>query len=290
MSYSGVYGERQQILSPGPMIFSWHPNTAWSPREWITKRLHLRQKVREIAQPHLNARREGNPAAKYLQSEISHLFDSAQRSEKEAHILAWMVVLHMHSELERNSGWSLPLCTHFIFHLSHDLGSVLVMKGLPSRGHSPRLYECEEGYIHYPEYTQTMRADVGNAMYGYVAKHLNLLPDAPNLGDELTGDVVEIAYNLYFMHAALQIDVASLLGVEPTTLAGWWAQVTIIQRDAYIQSAAMLGGEGSDTTRLERVCIYISHLSHLTPKESISVIRGKESHKGNLPCSLLSCV
>ena len=130
--------------------------------------------------------------------------------------------------------------------------------------------------MHYPEYTQTMWADVGSAMYGYVAKHLDLIPDAPNLGDEF-------AYNLYFMYAALQVDVASLLGIDPTILAVWWAQVTMIQRDAYIQSAAMLGGKGSDTSRFEQVCIYISHLSQFTAKETISVVRGKESHKGTCP-------
>ena len=83
---------------------------------------------------------------------------------------------------------------NFIYHSSHDLGGVLVMKGL-----APRLYKCEEGYPHYPQYTQTMWADVGNAMYGYMNKHLNLVSDAPNLGEELSGDVIEIAYNLYFM-------------------------------------------------------------------------------------------
>ena len=129
---------------------------------------------------------------------------------------------------------------------------------------APRLYACEEGYLHYPQYTQTMWADVGNTMYGYMAKHLNLIPDAPNLGEELSGDVVEIAYNLYFMYATLHIDVASLLGIDQTILAGWWAQVTMIQRDAYIQSATMLGGKGTDTSRFEQVCIYISGLTQLT--------------------------
>ena len=73
-------------------------------------------------------------------------------------------------------------------------------------------------------------------MYGYVAKHLDLVPDAVNLGPEMLGDVIEIAYNLYFMYAALHIDVSSLLGLDSTILAGWWAQVNMIQRDAYIQS------------------------------------------------------
>ena len=59
-------------------------------------------------------------------------------------------------------------------------------------------------------------------MYGYVAKHLELIADAHALEVEKSGDVIEIAYNLYFMYAALQMCVASLLGVQPNTLTGWW--------------------------------------------------------------------
>ena len=152
--------DRCFIPRKAPMIFRWHPNNAWNSRERITKRLNLRKttnfwkdedllkKVREVAQPHIDSRRTGNSAAKHLQGEISYLFDENVRSEKEAHILAWMVVLYMHSELENNSTWSLPsLYTeekmssifNFIYHLGHDLGSVFVMKGLAQRGHSPHL-------------------------------------------------------------------------------------------------------------------------------------------------------
>ena len=113
---------------------------------------------------------------------------------------------------------------NFIYHLSNDLGSVLAMKALAQRGHSPRLYKCEEGSLHYPTYSQTLWADVGSAMYRYMNKHLNLVSDAPNIGPELAGDVIEIAYKLYFMYAALNIDIASLLGINPSVLTGWWAQ------------------------------------------------------------------
>ena len=85
---------------------------------------------------------------------------------------------------------------NFIYHLSSDLGNVFVMKGLAQRGHSPRLYKCEEGTLHYPNHTYTLWADVGNAMYGYMNEYLNLVSDAPNLGHEQAGDVIEIAYNL----------------------------------------------------------------------------------------------
>ena len=39
----------------------------------------------------------------------------------------------------------------------------------------------------------------------------------------------------------------------------------------------------ADATRFEQVCIYISGLTQTTVKETISVAKGKESHKGTCP-------
>ena len=164
------------------MLFQWHPNTAWNPeRSEYWDNQELIAKVREFAASHIASRRKGTVAAKTLNQAVGHLFE--QKNIRDAHIFAWMVVLHMHEELEDAGEWSLPTLYEdeklnsifsFIFHLSNDLGSVTVMKALSQRGHSPRLYECEEGTSHYPKQTSTMWADVGNAMYGYVAKHLEL--------------------------------------------------------------------------------------------------------------------
>ena len=273
-------------------------------REWITKRLNMRQKggywdneelydkVRRIADPHIEKKRRGATKAKDLQDEITYLFDETVRTDKESHVLAWMVLLYMHSELEKNSKWSLsPLYTpakmssvfNFIYHLSNDLGSVFVMKAFAQRGHSPRLYKCEEGTLHYPPHTHTLWADVGNAMYAYMNDHLNLVSDGPGLGPEQAGDVIEIAYNLYSMYALLNIDVESLLGIDQSVLAGWWAQINMIQRDAYIQSASMISGSKCSSCRFEQVWIYISGLTQLTATEAISVVKGKESHTGTCP-------
>ena len=198
----------------------------------------------------------------------------------------------MHSELEKNSTWSLPpLYTqtkmssmfNFIYHLTNDLGNIAAMKSLSGRGHSPRLYKCEEGTYHYPGVTNTLWADVGNAMYGYMNKHLELITDAPGINTVNAGDVIEIAYNLYAMYAVLNIDVGALLNIDQSVLYGWWAQVNLIQRDAYIQSASMLSGKGCTTARFEQVCIYVSGLTQLTAAEAISDVRGKESHTGSCP-------
>ena len=250
------------IPRKSPMIFRWFSNEGWNPRAWITKRLNIRPKVnyweneelmakvRQFADPRIEDRRSQGPGkAKDLQDDLSALFDQKTRSVRDSHILIWMIGIHMHTELEKSTRWRLPpLYTqskmssiyNFIYHLTNDLGNVAIMKSLSQRGHSPRLYKCEEGTYHYPG-LQTLWADVGNAMYGHMNKELELISDAPGINTVNAGDVIEIAYNLYAMYAVLNIDVGALLNIDQSVLQGWWAQVNLIQRDAYIHSAAMLG-------------------------------------------------
>ena len=291
------------IPSKAPMIFRCFSNEGWNPRDWITKRLNLTPrvsywedeglmaKVHQIADPIIQNKRKGVGKAKDLQDTLSALFND-KTSIRDSHLLIWMICLHIHAELEGNSKWSLaPLYTqhklssiyHFIYHLTNDLGNVAVMKALSQRGHSPRLYQCEEGTYHYPGLSQTLWADVGNAMYGHLNKELRLISDAPGIKQGVAGDVIEIAYNLYAMYATLNIDVALLLDVDPSVLQGWWAQVNLIQRDAYIHTAAMLAGKGPSESRFELVCIYVSGLTQLNATEAISVVKGKESHTATCP-------
>ena len=116
-------------------------------------------------------------------------------------------------------------------------------------------------------------------------KHLELIADAPGINQVEAGDVIEIAYNLYAMYAILNFDVSSLLNIDQSVLHGSWAQINLIQRDAYIQSASMFGWKSSQTqsARFEQICIYISGLSQLTATEAISNVRGKESHTASCP-------
>ena len=59
--------------------------------------------------------------------------------------------------------------------------------------------------------------------------------------------------------------------------------LNLIQRDAYIQTAAMLGGKGPSESRFEQVCIYVSGLTQFNATEAISNVRGKESHTATCP-------
>ena len=248
-------------------------------------------KVHEVADPFIANKRGGVGTAKELQDALTALFND-KTSIRDSHLLTWMICLYMHAELEKNSKWSLaPLYTdhklssiyHFIYHLTSDLGNVAIMKALSQRGHSPRMYQSEEGTYHYPGLSQTLWADVGNAMYGHLNKELKLISDAPGIKPVVAGDVIEIAYNLYAMYAVLNIDVALLLDVDPSVLQGWWAQVNLIQRDAYIETAAMLAGKGPSESRFEQVCIYVSSLTQLNATEAISVVKSKESHSATCP-------
>ena len=223
--------------------------------------------------------------------------------KKECHILAWMVVLHMHIGTCRvtqhgvyhpcSPKRSCHQFSTFIYHLSHDcLGSVLVMKALAQRGHSPRLIQVRGGFY---ALSDVIHKHCGlmleNAMYGYMNKHLNLVSDAPNIGPELAGDVIEIAYNLYFMYAALNIDVASLLGIDPSCpyrMVG--TSDNDPKRCIHPICCNLLGGKGAATSRFEQVCIYISGLTQLTAKEAISVTKKQGIPYWYLPSSFLSFV
>ena len=111
--------DRCFIPRKSPMFFQWHPNTSWNPREWIHKRMALREqthfwddeelmkRVHEFAQPHIDARRRDTVSAKHLQTAISGLFET--KNVKDAHIFAWMVAFHMHGDLEDAGEWSLIL-------------------------------------------------------------------------------------------------------------------------------------------------------------------------------------
>ena len=172
-------------------------------------------------------------------------------------------------------------------HLSHrvDLGSITIFKYLSHKGHAPRLYECEGGRYHYKETPDTMWADVGNSMYGSVGTKFDRVDGWKGnvYNDVSKGHVTDSTYNLYYMYAVLNIDVASLLGVAEDKLTGWWAQVNMIQRDAYIQSCSMLGGKSYDNIRFEQICMYTAILPLMTLQETISVTRQGTSHKSNCP-------
>ena len=91
------------------------------------------------------------------------------------------------------------------------------------------------------------------------------------------------AYSIYYMYAALNIDVASLLGVSEEKLTGSWAQVNMIQRDACIQSCSMLGWKSYDNLQFEQICMHMAILPLLTLQETISVTRQGTSRKGHCP-------
>ena len=104
-SYVHAFAERLRLLWEGvsdhanqpfiprksPMIFRWHSNAAWNPREWITKRMNMQQrnpyweedelmaKVKKFADPIIEKKRWQAHKAKTLQDDLSALFEQNVR-------------------------------------------------------------------------------------------------------------------------------------------------------------------------------------------------------------------
>ena len=89
------YANKPFIPRKSPMIFRWHSNVAWNPREWIGKRMNMRQrnpywdedevmaKVKKFADPIIEKKRWQGHKAKTLQDDLSALFEQNVRiSEK----------------------------------------------------------------------------------------------------------------------------------------------------------------------------------------------------------------
>ena len=87
--WEGVSDPADQPFIPrkSPMIFRWPSNDAWNPREWIAKRMNLRQrnsyweddelmaKVKKFADPIIEKKRWQGHKAKILQDDLSALFE-----------------------------------------------------------------------------------------------------------------------------------------------------------------------------------------------------------------------
>ena len=97
------------------MIFRWPSNDAWNPREWIAKRMNMRQrnsyweddelmaKVKKFADPVIE-RNDGRATRQRLyRTTCRRSFEQnvkvdqkGVRSEKESHILVWMICIYIY--------------------------------------------------------------------------------------------------------------------------------------------------------------------------------------------------
>ena len=57
-----------------------------------------------------------------------------------------------------------------------------------------------------------------------------------NLNPESKGDLLEVCFNLYYMHTILNIDLPQLFQIDNTYLATWSLQWAMLQRDLHVLS------------------------------------------------------
>ena len=74
-----------------------------------------------------------------------------------------------------------------------------VRKAVSHYGHVPLMYASGDGTQHYPG-TDTLWADKGNTFYAWLCDKRGYFNEY-NLNPESKGDLLEVCFNLYYMHA-----------------------------------------------------------------------------------------
>ena len=161
-----------------------------------------------------------------------------------------------------------------------------VRKAVSHYGHVPLLYAASDGTQHYPG-TDTLWADKGNTFYAWICNKKGYFKDY-NLNSESKGDLLEVCFNLYYMHAVLNIDLAQLFQMDSTYLATWSLQWAMLQRDLHIMSMSGIsditdkhpnGPSHKKLARLETVCKYYSMISMIQVEETIQCLDGQRVHE-----------
>ena len=85
-------------------------------------------------------------------------------------------------------------------------------KAISHYGHIPIWYEAGDGKPHYPN-TDTLWADKGNAMYSWLCAKKGYFKEY-NLNAESHGDLMEVCFNLCYMHTVLGVNLTELFKFE----------------------------------------------------------------------------
>ena len=173
-----------------------------------------------------------------------------------------------------------------------------VRKALSHYGHVPIWYQSGDGTPYY-EGTDTLWADKGNAMYSWMCSKKGYFSEY-NLNAESHGDLMEVCFNLCYMHTVLGLNLPEIFQFDATYMSTWSIQWAMLHRDFHMLSMSGIAditdkhpnGPGfKKTTRLETACKYYSLISKLQIQEEIKCIEGKRSHETwvNMACNCMYC-
>ena len=173
-----------------------------------------------------------------------------------------------------------------------------VRKALSHYGHIPIWYEVGDGANHYPG-TDTLWADKGNAMYSWMCVKERFFKEY-NLNAESHGDLMEVCFNLCYMHVVIGIDLPELFRWNDMDMSIWSLQWAMLHRDFHMASMSGIAdielkhpdGPGCKrVTRLEPACKYFSLVSKLQVFETIRNLEGQRAHETwvNMSCKCMYC-
>ena len=110
-------------------------------------------------------------------------------------------------------------------------------KAISRYGHIPIWYEAGDGTHHYPN-TDTLWADKGNAMYSWLCAKKGYFKEY-NLNAESHGDLMEVCFNLCFMHVVLGVDLPQIFKFDTSYMSTWSLQWAMLHRDFHTTSMAL---------------------------------------------------
>ena len=166
-----------------------------------------------------------------------------------------------------------------------DIIDPRVRKAVSHYGHVPLTHASDDGIPHYPG-TDTLWADKGNTFYAWVCKTRGYF-DEYNLNAESKGDLLQVCFNLYYMHAVLNIDLPQLFQMDSTYMHTWSLQWAMLQRDLHVLGMSGIsditdkhpnGPPSKKLARLESVCKYYSLISKIQIGETIQSLEGQRIH------------
>ena len=160
------------------------------------------------------------------------------------------------------------------------------------------MYAAGDGTNHYPG-TDTLWADKGNAMYDWICNRRGYFKDI-TLNDESKGDLLEVCFNLHYMHVVLGVDLPQLFKFDCIYMTNWCFQWAMFLRDIHVSSMSGIadikdphpnGREFKKPARLETVCKYYALTSKLEVNEQIHALEGKRTHEAwvTLPGGCMYC-
>ena len=163
-----------------------------------------------------------------------------------------------------------------------------VRKAVSHYGHVPLMYASGDGTQHYPG-TDTLWADKGNTFYAWLCNKRGYFNEY-NLNAESKGDLLEVCFNLYYMHAVLNVDLPQLFQIDNTYMHTWSLQWAMLQRDLHVLGMSGIsditdkhpnGPPSKKLARLESVCKYYSLISKIHMGETIQCLEGQRVHESH---------